>query len=132
VESRLGQRTIQVQIPAALPLIPMDFVLVVHVLVNLLDNAIKYSKPDSALEIQATSTGAEVHISVLDRGIGIPQEDIERVFDKFYRVQRPDQVTGTGLGLAICKGLIEAQGGTIRAANRAGGGTVVTFALPVD
>jgi two-component system sensor histidine kinase KdpD len=52
-----------------------------------------------------------VLISVLDRGIGIPREDLEKVFDKFFRVQRPEQVTGTGLGLAICKGIVEAHGG---------------------
>jgi two-component system sensor histidine kinase KdpD len=132
VETRLADRKVQVQISELLSLIPMDFVLIVHVLVNLLDNAIKYSNPDSALDVQASRVDSEVHISVLDRGIGIPQEDIERVFDKFYRVQRPDQVTGTGLGLAICKGLIEAHGGRIWVANRAGGGTVVTLALPVE
>ena len=68
----------------------------------------------------------------MDRGIGIPPEDLSRVFDKFYRVQRPGQVTGTGLGLAISKGIIEAHGGRIWASEREGGGTVITFALPLE
>jgi len=71
----------------------------------------------------------EIQISLLDRGIGIPEEDLERVFDKFYRVERPNQVSGTGLGLAICKGIIEAHGGRIWARNRLGGGTAITIAL---
>ena len=62
-----------------------------------------------------------MEISVADRGVGIPNEDLERIFDKFYRVQRPDNVSGTGLGLSISKGIVEAHGGSIRAENRRGG-----------
>jgi two-component system sensor histidine kinase KdpD len=72
-----------------------------------------------------------VKIDVRDRGVGIPPEDLERVFDKFYRVQRPGSVGGTGLGLSICKGILEAHGGSILASNRPGGGTVVTITLPL-
>ena len=111
-------------------MVSADFVLIVHVLNNLLDNALKYSPKDSPLEVRAQNEMNQVYISVLDRGIGIPQDDLERVFDKFYRVQRPEQVTGTGLGLAICKGIVEAHGGRIWAEVRAGGGTCVTIALP--
>ena len=131
MKERLAGRHIQVRVPEAMPLIAMDFVLIVHVLNNLLDNAIKYSKTDSPLEVEARAESKNVCISILDRGIGIPTEDLERVFDKFYRVQRPEQVTGTGLGLAICKGIVEAHGGRIWAENRPGGGTVMTIALPV-
>jgi two-component system sensor histidine kinase KdpD len=63
--------------------------------------------------------------------VGIPREDLKRVFDKFYRVQRPESVSGTGLGLAICKGIVEAHGGFIAAENRPGGGTTITFTLPL-
>ena len=66
-----------------------------------------------------------------DRGVGIPRDDLRRVFDKFYRVQRPESVSGTGLGLSICKGIVEAHGGFIVAENRPGGGTIITFALPL-
>jgi len=67
---------------------------------------------------------------VADRGVGIPREDLARVFDKFYRVQRPGSVSGTGLGLSICKGIVEAHGGFIGAENREGGGTVITLGIP--
>ena len=62
----------------------------------------------------------------------MPPEDLERIFDKFYRVHRPAEVSGTGLGLAICKGIVEAHGGRIWAQNRPDGGTVVTVALPCE
>ena len=131
MEERLAGRSILVDVPDPFPLVGLDFVLIVHVITNLLDNALKYSPENSPLELQARSTGAEIQISVLDRGLGIPEEDLEHVFDKFYRVQRSKQVTGTGLGLAICKGIVEAHGGHIRAGNRKDGGTVITIVLPV-
>jgi two-component system sensor histidine kinase KdpD len=118
-------------VPSDLPLVLMDFVLMVQVLVNLLDNARKYSPPGTPIEVRAHVDGAEAHIQVADRGVGIPPDDLERVFDKFYRVQQPGQVTGTGLGLSICKGIVEAHGGRIWAHNRDGGGTVVAVALPL-
>lgn len=131
VEGRLGERAVQVDIAADFPLIEADFVLIVHVLVNLLDNALKYSPEGSPLAIRAWVGGNEARLAVLDRGEGIPAEDLERVFDKFYRVQRPEPVAGTGLGLAICKGIVEAHGGRTWAENREGGGTVMVVALPI-
>ena len=76
--------------------------------------------------------GAFVELTVADRGVGIPPEDLVRIFDKFYRVQRPGNVSGTGLGLAIGKGIVDAHGGFISAENRPGGGTIITIALPVE
>ena len=73
-----------------------------------------------------------MEISVTDHGVGIPEGDLERIFDKFYRVQRQDMVTGTGLGLSICKGIIEAHGGSIRANNIPQGGVSFTFTLPLQ
>ena len=70
-------------------------------------------------------------MDVIDRGRGIPPSDLDRVFDKFYRVQSPEGVSGTGLGLSIAKGIVEAHGGHIWAENRAEGGLVVTLALPL-
>jgi two-component system, OmpR family, sensor histidine kinase KdpD len=131
MKDRLAGHALKINIPKAMPLIAVDFVLIVHVLNNLLDNAVKYSAPDSPLEIEARIEPKKVSISILDRGLGIPKEDLERVFDKFYRVQRPEHVHGTGLGLAICKGIIEAHGGRIRAENRVGGGTSMIITLPV-
>jgi two-component system sensor histidine kinase KdpD len=83
------------------------------------------------LEVRARFQGRQVLISVLDQGIGIPAQDREKVFDKFYRVERPEQVTGTGLGLAICRGIVEAHGGRIWAESPETGGTCITVALPV-
>jgi two-component system sensor histidine kinase KdpD len=131
VGDRLGDHPVSVDIPNDIPLVPMDFVLIERVLVNLLDNAIKYSSPQAPIEIQARITSEHLEIKVQDRGLGIPVGELELVFDKFYRVQRPSSVSGTGLGLAICKGIVEAHGGSIRAENRAGGGTVMTMNLPL-
>lgn len=132
LETRLKGRPIIVDIPDDLPLVSLDFVLIWQVLVNLVDNALKYSPPTSPIEIRAQRFGADLEISVADWGIGIPTDDLDRVFDKFYRVQRPDSVSGTGLGLSISKGIIEAHGGSIRAENRKDGGTIITIRLPME
>jgi two-component system, OmpR family, sensor histidine kinase KdpD len=71
-------------------------------------------------------------IQISDRGVGIPPEDLNRVFDKFYRVQRPENVSGTGLGLSISKGVIEVHHGNIYASTREGGGTMITIELPLS
>jgi two-component system sensor histidine kinase KdpD len=130
--NRLEGRSLTVDVPGELPLVPMDFVLMVQVLMNLLDNAIKYSPRDAPIEVRARVDSAEASIEVADRGVGIPADDLKRVFDKFYRVQQPGLVSGTGLGLSICKGIVEAHGGRIWADNRDGGGTVITFVLPMN
>ncbi len=130
LEERLGKKPIVVTIPEGLPLISLDFALFGQVLVNVIDNAVKYSPKDTQIEIDVSQTEKEIRIHVSDRGIGIPEEDLERIFDKFYRVSRPESVTGTGLGLAICKGIVETLGGKINAANRKGGGSVITITLP--
>jgi two-component system sensor histidine kinase KdpD len=95
---------------------------------------LKYSPPESPIEIRVHVAGAFVELAVADRGIGIPPEDLTRVFDKFYRVrvQRPDSVNGTGLGLSISKGIIDTHGGFMVAENRSGGGTIITMALPFE
>lgn len=132
---QLGKRAehhqIKVDVPANFPLISMDFTLMVQVIVNLLENAIKYSPQDSWIEVTASLADSKARLQILDRGAGIPSEDLARVFDKFYRVQRPESVSGTGLGLSISKGIVEAHGGTIRALNRAGGGTILEVELPL-
>jgi two-component system sensor histidine kinase KdpD len=124
---RLEKRPVKINLPEDLPLITMDFALFGQALVNLLDNAIKYSPKNTPIDVNVSQTPNTVNIDICDRGIGIPPEDLERVFDKFYRVQRPESVNGTGLGLAICKGIVEAHGGTIQALNRPGGGTRILF-----
>ncbi len=125
---RLEGRPVAVESPSVL--VPMDFVLMVQVLVNLLDNALKYSAPGTPIGVEARLVDRTLEIVVVDRGEGVPSVDLERIFDKFYRVQRPAGASGTGLGLAICKGIVEAHRGRIWAQNRPGGGTIVTVALP--
>lgn len=128
----LSEHPMAVQIEEPIPLVPMDFVLVVQVLVNLVDNALKYSPPGSPVDMRACRVGEEVQVSIDDRGIGIPKDDLERIFEKFYRIERPEKISGTGLGLSISKGIIEAHGGRIWAENRPGGGTRMSFSLPLE
>jgi len=116
-----------------LPMLELDAVLFEQVLFNLLDNAAKYSAPGSAVLIRAWRDGAFVVLQIVDEGDGIPPADLERIFDKFYRVQKGDQVRpGTGLGLAISRGFVEAMHGTIQAGNRVDRrGAVFSIRLPV-
>jgi two-component system sensor histidine kinase KdpD len=127
----LDNHQVRINVPAELPFVSVDFGLIVQTLVNILDNSFKYSPPGSPVEISAQQLGQEIEIKVSDRGIGIPPQDLTRVFDKFFRVQRPDNVIGTGLGLSICKGFVEAHGGRIWAENRLGGGTIIKLILPM-
>ena len=93
-----------------------DTALLEQVLVNLLDNADKYSLPGTATRMTVSGNGDKISIAVTDEGIGIPKEALTRVFDKFYRVAGSDgRAPGTGLGLSICAGLVRAMGGNIRA-----------------
>jgi two-component system sensor histidine kinase KdpD len=128
---RADSHQINMEIPAELPFISVDFGLIVQTLVNVLDNALKYSPPGAPIDIKGQKVGPETQIEIADRGVGIPAEDLARIFDKFYRVQRPENVIGTGLGLFISKGIIEAHGGHITAENRIGGGTVIRINLPI-
>ena len=122
---------ISVRIPPELALAPMDFVLIAQALVNLVDNAIKYSPPEEPIEIEVRAEGEHIEISVSDRGVGIREDELERAFAKFYRGARTDGTGGTGLGLSIAKGFVEAHGGRIWAERRDGGGTTIRFTLPL-
>jgi two-component system sensor histidine kinase KdpD len=130
LEPRLEKRKVAVTIAEEMPLINMDAVLMNQVLVNLLDNALKYTALTSSIEITAAYLAPLLRIEVLDQGPGIPDHDLHRVFDKFYRLPVPEGVHGTGLGLSICKGIVEAHGGRIWAENRAGGGLRIVLQLP--
>lgn len=127
----LANRPLKVDIQQDLPLIKADVILLEQVLVNLIDNAIKYSIPGTEITISARSAGMDVYISMANKGQNIPSEDMEKVFNKFYRLKSPRRISGTGLGLAICKGFIEAHRGEIWVQNDPAGGVVVTFTLPV-
>lgn len=128
---RLRQQTVDVDIPQDLPLVPLDFVLMMQVLVNLIDNAVKYSPPGSAVWVQAGLVDHYLHICVSDQGVGIPKDQCERIFEKFYRIPHGNRTAGTGLGLSISKGIVEAHGGRIWAEPRQPKGTVFVVALPL-
>jgi len=132
LSSRIGSRPIQTDIPKKSYFLSVDTGLMIQTFANIIDNALKYSPPDSPIEIKVSKKEQLIYIEVADRGVGIPPQDIPRVFDKFYRIQSPDNVAGTGMGLSICRGIVEAHGGKIQADNRAGGGTIITIALPVE
>lgn len=128
----LQGRDVELELPAELPPVELDYMMIDQVLTNLIENALRYTPAGSPIEIIASSTATEVQVSVADRGSGIPREDLERIFDKFYRViGRIREISGSGVGLAVCRGLIEAHGGRIWAENRPGGGTVFRFTLPL-
>ena len=130
----LQGREVQTHIPDDLPPVGLDYLQMGQVLTNLLENAARYTPPSSPIEITAEVVDGEMMVSIADRGPGIPQYDLERVFDKFYRVlstARKKKVAGSGLGLAVCLGLVEAHGGRIWAENRPNGGAVFRFTLPL-
>jgi two-component system sensor histidine kinase KdpD len=132
-ERLLAGHHVETTLAPNLPMVRLDPVLFEQVLFNLLDNAAKYAPIGTTVRIESKQERALVVLRIADEGPGIPQTDLERVFDKFYRVRKSDsQRAGTGLGLAICRGFVEAMGGTIEASNRAGRhGAIFTITLPV-
>jgi two-component system sensor histidine kinase KdpD len=128
----LKLRTVTRELPPDLPLIEFDYVQMDQVLTNLIENAVRYTPPDTPLDVGVEQQNdGNILIHVADRGPGIPQADLERVFDKFYRVkQKRQHPMGSGLGLAVCKGIVEAHGGHIWAQPREGGGVIFYVTLP--
>jgi two-component system sensor histidine kinase KdpD len=129
----LSRHKIALELAPDLPMLELDAVLFEQALFNLLDNAAKYAPPETTIRIQDWRNGDSVCLRVLDEGGGIPPNDLEHIFDKFYRAQKTDQVrAGTGLGLAISRGFVEAMHGTIVAANRSDrSGAAFTISLPI-
>jgi two-component system, OmpR family, sensor histidine kinase KdpD len=128
----LHGRTITTDLPDDLPPVPLDYLQIDQVLTNLLENAVRYTPADKPIDISISAQSDQITVMIADRGPGIPAEDRERIFDKFYRVQSGRyHATGSGLGLAVCKGLIEAHDGHIWAESRPNGGSVFTITLPL-
>ncbi len=131
----LQGRTVQTHLPDDLPPVELDYLQMDQVLTNLIENAVRYTPPESPIEVSAQIDGEQMVISISDRGPGIPQADKERIFDKFYRVLSTQRnaatIPGSGLGLAVSKGLVEAHGGHIWVEDRPGGGSIFRFTLPV-
>jgi two-component system sensor histidine kinase KdpD len=130
-ERLMKGRDVRVTAPSDL-LAPVDDVLVEQALVNVLENAAKYSRHGTPIEIRAAAENRELVIEVADRGPGIAAGDEERIFEKFYRGHTESGPTGAGLGLAIARAIAIAHGGRLVAANRDGGGARFTFALPIE
>ena len=127
----LGDRAVQIALPADLPLLQFDAVLLERVLVNLLENAAKYTPAGSPIVIGAAPQGGAVHVWIDDLGPGLPPGMEDRIFERFSRGEREASRPGTGLGLALCRAIIEAHGGRIWAENRRDGGARFAFALPL-
>ncbi|MFD2183512.1 DUF4118 domain-containing protein [Rhodoplanes azumiensis] len=129
----LARHSVEVDLQSDLPMLDVDPVLLEQALFNLLDNAAKYTAEGSRIRIEAGRVDRTVLVRLMDEGPGIPEPDLERVFDKFFRVNKGDHVrAGTGLGLAIARGFVEAMHGTLTAANRIDRpGAVLTITLPV-
>lgn len=125
-----GERRIEVDVPENLPLVPVDYVQMEQVFTNLLSNSIKYAPEKTAIRVRAFMEGELAHVIVSNQGPPVPQEHLERIFDKFFRLTDSDRVTGTGLGLSICKGIIEAHGGKLWAENMPDG-LAFNFTLPL-
>jgi two-component system sensor histidine kinase KdpD len=129
----MHRHEVVVDIAPDLPMLSLDAVLMEQVLVNLLDNAAKYAPPGSRIQLKVYRDDRDIQIDVIDEGPGIPENALERIFDKFYRVRATDrQRAGTGLGLAICRGFVEALGGRIIAHNRTDGtGAILRVSFPL-
>lgn len=134
--ARFAQRhdshPIQVILPEQLPLVSIDVALMAQVLMNLLDNAAKYSPEQAPIELRGWLEQGEVALAVIDQGMGIPEADLANLFDRFFRTSRSHGIGGLGLGLSISKGIVEAHGGRMWAENHPSGGAIIGLALPVE
>jgi two-component system sensor histidine kinase KdpD len=133
VQGRVDQHTLVIRIEPSEGMLfgRFDFVQTLRVLVNLIDNAAKYSPAATPIEIGARRNGGRLEFWVADRGAGVPESEREQIFEPFYRANHgAPSIMGAGLGLSIARGIAEAQNGTLAHAERAGGGSVFTLTVP--
>jgi two-component system, OmpR family, sensor histidine kinase KdpD len=126
----LRQHVLRIDLPASLPAVYVDALLVTQVFSNLLDNCVKHTPPGTQVSISASVEGPAVRVVVDDNGPGLPPGDPARLFEKFQRGRDEGNTGGAGLGLAICRAIVNAHGGVINASPRPGGGTRFAFTLP--
>lgn len=131
LDSLLHGRPVHIHLPEPLPLVRIDAVLIQQVLMNLIENAVKYSPAGSPIEIAAAWTPAALRLAVADRGPGFPEDIRDRLFEKFYRLAPESAESGVGLGLALCRAIALAHGGEIEARNRPEGGALFSLTLPL-
>jgi two-component system sensor histidine kinase KdpD len=117
IHKHLANHLLEMHFAENLPLIPTDFVMIGQVFMNLIGNSIKYAPADSTISINCRQVGDCLDVKVANQGPPVPEQHLDRIFEKFYRVTAAEQITGTGLGLSICKGIVEAHGGKIWAEN---------------
>ncbi|MDO9104445.1 MAG: ATP-binding protein [Methylovulum sp.] len=129
LDKKLKSRQVNVNMPDGLALIHVDAVLLQQVLVNLLDNADKYSPSGRPIDISVETEPQNLSITVADNGPGIPDTLQQKIFDKFFRIHPESAQSGVGLGLSICRAIVEAHGGDIRVTNRSGGGSMFQLHL---
>jgi two-component system sensor histidine kinase KdpD len=130
LDPQLHDHPLHISLPTDLPLVQIDALLMERVIINLLENSLKYTPQGTPLEISGRIQDQEILVAVADRGPGLPAGEEERIFEKFYQVS-PGSARGAGLGLTICRSIIEAHGGRIWAANRPDGGAVFSFTIPL-
>jgi two-component system, OmpR family, sensor histidine kinase KdpD len=130
LNTQLAGRRVTTRVPPDLPLVAIDDVLIEQVLINLLDNALKYTPAGTPIEVIATAGEQNITVEIADHGPGLPPGEEDKVFDKFYRADAGTG-RGAGLGLAICRGIVQAHGGRIWAQNLPGGGVAFLFTLPL-
>jgi len=132
LHTHLAGRAVKVKLPEGIPMVFVDAVMIEQVLINLLENAVRYTPQGSQLDITAEMYDHAVEIAVADYGAGIPKGREDHLFEKFYQARHEAAQSGVGLGLAICRAIIEAHGGKIYAQNRLEGGAIFTFILPIE
>lgn len=130
LEGRLRDHIVNASLPADLPLVLVDGVLLEQVIINLVENAVRYAPRGSSIDLSASASDRNVIVEVADRGPGIPVGEESRIFDKFYRGKLTRE-GGVGLGLTICRGIVDAHGGRIWADNRPAGGAIIRFLIPL-
>ena len=131
LSAQIGPREIKVELPAKLPMVQADPVLLEQVVINLVENALKFTPAETPIEIKAWATERALTLLVADHGPGIPEGQEEHIFEKLVRFPQGDARPGAGLGLAICMGVVQAHGGKILASNRPSGGAQFMISLPL-
>lgn len=132
LKDKIDSRNIKIDIPKDSPEIAVDFPFMLKAIYNVIDNALKYSPPDKPVEIGISFVQRKAKIQIQDYGIGISRDDLKRIFEKFYRVERAENVLGTGLGLCISKSIIEAHNGQITVESAPGKGSVFSIEIPLE
>lgn len=132
LDTALDGRKVSLDVPDSLPLVKVDAVLIQQVLINLIDNAIKYSPQGSPLDIHAELASDRLIIAVADRGPGITIQQREKLFEKFHRLNPETAQTGVGLGLTLCRSIMEAHDGQVTVHSRTGGGSLFKLVFPVN